>query len=312
MNDALKLLSKSLQPLGYHLRKLNAPNILKLAKAEKAQPALKTFRGSAKKTFPPIQDANLENMIVYLRVCMRENRNIDTKERIGGSDLTEATLRCVKSLITTINHVQNLGDIKLVVLDDRSDSAPLEQLKSVLSQCKSHFEIHTTKEQGQGASLHEQFSRGRDENAILYFVEDDYLHEEDGISLAWNFYKQIAADFETHCLIYPQEHEILHRELYPSYIIASPERHWRTINHATHTFITHGHIVRDYWKYFENTKYVGIRKNRRLGSEAKTTNKLFKHIPGFSPIKPLAVHLQFENLLPPYYNWEPLWEKNKI
>ncbi len=312
MNDALKLLSKSLQPLGYHLRKLNAPNILRLKKAENGNPTLKTFRGSINNQGPSPKNANLEKMVVYLRVCMRKNRNIDKTKRLGSDDPTETTLRCIKSLCHSINFAKEQGELKLIILDDRSDKECLKRLEELIEICECSHEICTTKEQGQGASLHEQFTRGKEEDAILYFVEDDYLHEEDAILSAWVFYKKIVLDYETHCLIYPQEHEILQRELYPSYIVASPDRHWRTINHATHTFFVHSQVVNHYWDYFENTKYVGIKKKRRLGSEAKTTNKLFNHIPGFSPIKPLAIHFQFKNLLPPYFNWKPLWEKNKL
>ena len=206
----------------------------------------------------------------------------------------------------------HLGDINLVILDDRSDEAALHTIKTLLKTAKFNYKIQQTIETGQGASLHEQFTLGRELNAITYFVEDDFLHEEDGITSAWNFYRQIYNNFKTHSMIHPQEHCTLHSKYYPSYIIASPDRHWRTMRHATHTFLTHSHIVRDYWDYFENTKFVGIKKKRKLGSEAKTTNKVFNHIPGFSPLKPFAVHLQFEGLLPPHYDWKPLWDANKV
>ncbi|MGH1398665.1 MAG: hypothetical protein ACRBCT_05560 [Alphaproteobacteria bacterium] len=308
MNDALKLLSNSLKPFGYQIRKFRAPNLLRLKAAEKENAAIKTLRNAGHWT----TDANLDSMTVFLRTCMRENRNIDPKPRLGSDDLEDATLRCVNSLITAIHAARDMGDICLVVLDDRSDDAPFARLKALLDTAQCDVEIHTTAQTGQGASLHEQFTRGRDENAILYFVEDDYLHEAHAIRAAWDFYRQIARDFETHALLYPQEHHVLHEDLYPSYVLAAPQCHWRSMHHATHTFITHGHILRDFWEYFENTKYVGIKKKRKLGSEARTTNRLFKHIPGFSPIQPLAVHFQFEGLLPPFYDWKALWEKNKI
>jgi len=244
---------------------------------------------------------------------MRENRNINPKARLTGENIEENTLRCVNSLIKSMNAAMSLGNINLIILDDHSDEQALNKIKTLLKSAKFPFEIKQTQITGQGASLHEQFTLGRDLNAITYFVEDDFLHEESGISSAWNFYRQIYTDFKTHCMIHPQEHADTHKsKYYPSYIIASQDRHWRTIRHATHTLLTHSHIVRDYWRYFENTKYVGIKKKRKLGSEAKTTNKIFDHIPGFSPLKPFAVHLQYQELLPPFYDWKPLWDANKV
>jgi hypothetical protein len=120
----------------------------------------------------------------------------------------------------------------------------------------------------------------------------------------------MAAASGSHLLLYPQEHPVLYANHYPSYIVQGKDGHWRSMSNATHTFLTHGSVVARYWDYFENTKFVGDRKNRRKGSEDRTTNKLFRHIPGFSPLKPCAAHLQFESLLPPYFDWRPLWEQS--
>jgi glycosyltransferase involved in cell wall biosynthesis len=310
MNDLLKFFSNSLKPFGYHITDHKAPNVLRIANLDQDD-EIQAFR-IAQYGQNLTQDANLDHLVVYLRVCMRKNRNIDPKPRLTGQNIEENTLRCVNSLVKSMNIAKINGKIELIVLDDRSDDEALAKIHKVLERAEFPFRIQQTTTTGQGASLHEQFALGRAQNAITYFVEDDFLHEENGLLSAWDFYKQVYQDFKTHSLIHPQEHQILADKLYPSYIVASPDRHWRTMRHATHTLITHGHIVRDYWDYFENTKYVGIKKKRRLGSEAKTTNRLFKHIPGFSPLTPFAVHLQFENLLPPFYDWKPLWDENEV
>ena len=66
-------------------------------------------------------------------------------------------------------------------------------------------------------------------------------------------------------------------------------------------------IVGKHWKYFDNTKYVGHKEKRQLGSEKQTTDKLFNHIPGFSPIPAVAVHLQSQDSLPPFFDWKEIW-----
>lgn len=307
MNDLLKLISNCLKPFGYHIRKHKAPNVLRLPQLEDSQSSLtKGYK---------TDDPNLDRLIVYLRTCIRANRNVDLTERLTQVPLNENTYRCVNSLIKALNQTcKNLIDrtVELIVLDDNSDEDEKAVLEKILKNATFKWTMRQTKTTGQGASLHQQFSEGKTENAMMYFVEDDYLHEPDGITAAWEFYCQTYKTMETHSLIYPQEHAVLYDNHYPSYLIKGKDRHWRTMNHATHTFMTHSHIVHDFWNYFENTKYVGIKKHRRKGSEARTTNKLFKHIPGFSPLKPVASHLQFENTMPPLYDWKPLWRKNKI
>ena len=74
----------------------------------------------------------------------------------------------------------------------------------------------------------------------------------------------------------------------------------------------HSSTVRKYWEYFENTRFVGNKKKRRLGVEARTTNYLFNHLPGFAPIPALAAHMQAEKCLPPFFNWRPNWDQNGL
>jgi hypothetical protein len=160
--------------------------------------------------------------------------------------------------------------------------------------------------------LLEQFQLAKELNTVCYFCEDDYLHEPSAIWEMWNFYRQIKDQTAEHLVLHPQECEFMYQTHYPSYVLAGEKRHWRTMNHATHVLFTHSHVVSTYWQYFENTKYVGNPKKRQLGSESRTTNLLFQHIPGFCPIPALAGHAQFQFTLPPCFDWQKIWEDNGI
>ena len=314
MNDALKLLSKSLKPFGYHIRKYKAPNILRIPALEQDdfKPSLSLPKVTGGGYLP--KDAKLDEMVIFMRTCIRENRNIDKTKRITGVTLEENTRRCLYSLLKSIDHAMKANKerkIKLICLDDNSDEPYRARLSEIISKAPCEYEFMQTTETGQGKSLHEQFMMGSERNALVYFCEDDYLHEIDAIDTCWNFYFRIAADYDTHSVIYPQEHAVLYSDHYPSYIVLGEDRHWRTMRHATHTFITHGQVVKKFWDYFENTKFVGDKKNRKKGSEAHTTNKLFEKVPGFSPMRPAAVHLQFEDTMPPLYDWHELWAANE-
>ncbi len=208
--------------------------------------------------------------------------------------------------------MKNNINISLTVFDDRSEKAALEIIKLSCEKLKCDWQVVTTKEAGQGASLHEHFSFAKDKDALVYFCEDDYLHEPNAINEMICFYKKAYEHTSTHLLIHPQEHELIYSQYnYPSYILLGENRRWRTISHATHTFFTHSRVVKDYWDCFENTKYMGLKnsKLRHLGSEKKTTDRLFNHIPGFSPIPAVAVHLQTKDCLPPFFDWREHWEK---
>ncbi|MDD3021509.1 MAG: glycosyltransferase [Alphaproteobacteria bacterium] len=320
MNDILKFISKSLIPFGYHLRPYKGMNFMRIPQLEKEPEQSENITNSRKscQLFPlknqQIAPASLDHLTVFLRTCVRDNRNTNKTPRLSGADDLENVLRCSWSLIKSLNNAKIERPelkIRLVVLDDRSSDTTKQTLQNLLNKCLYPAEFQTTQTTGQGSSLHQQFEMCKSEPGLVYCVEDDYLHEPDAIERMLDFYKRTALGINSHLVIYPQEHGILYSNHYPSYILAEPDGHWRTMRHATHTFLTHSQIVKDNWDCFENTKFVGIKKKRRLGSEARTTNRLFDLYPGFSPLKPCAVHLQYESLLPPYYNWRPLWDASQ-
>ena len=315
MNEALRLLRKLVRTWGYDLKKSDqyvlrpVRNLDQLAESLSLNSAKTVFDGDG-----PEGSTNFNDLTVYIRTCLRAKRNINTRPRMAGADEEENALRCLWSLIRSVNHASSTLEgtrMQVVCLDDRSDPPFVAKLKQLFGALTCTWELRQTDERGQGQSLHQQFREGRKAPGLVYFVEDDYLHEQDAIAEMWSFYTQVHKASGGHCVIYPQEHKTLYEAHYPSYILAGQNRRWRTISDATHTFLTHAAVVDTYWDYFENTKFVGIRKKRHLGVEKNTTNKLYNHIPGFSPIPAVAVHLQYEDLLPPLFDWKRLWDENQ-
>jgi hypothetical protein len=315
MNEFLRLLQKTLRPFGYDIRKRKTYNLLPF-KGIAPLPSLDQVRddfdynGGTDRA----ASANVNTLKIVYRTCLNHARNLKASERVSQVPLVEAVERCFLSLVTSVNAAREEKDapeIDVLILDDHSDAELLERILRMAERLRCTWKTKTTETSGQGASLHEQFALAAQDDALYYFCEDDYLHEKRAIYEMVAFYKQIFAQTKRHLIIHPQEHENLYdRFFYPSYLVLSPYRHWRSVSDATHQLLTHAHVVRDYWEYFENTKFVGNKKKRKLGSEAMTTNRLFDHLPCFAPIPALAGHLQSERVLPPFFQWEELWDNN--
>ena len=316
MNEFLRLFKRTFKLFGYDLKKAGKFILLPLQNQpdvhlKAVYDAFDNDKARGKGAIEP----DLNKLVVFIRTCLRSNRNVDKRDRFTGASTAETVYRCLRSTIRSINEAndQNEGrSIEVIVLDDHSDASYLLKIKDICRAIQCPWTVQTTRETGQGQSLHEQFEMVKSMNALCYFCEDDYLHEPSAIREMWDFYRKMMEQTGgTHLVIHPQECEFLYQTLYPSYIIASEQRHWRTMNHATHVLFTHSQVVKSYWHYFENTKFVGDRKKRQLGAESKTTNLLFKHIPGFCPIPAVAGHAQFELTLPPCFNWQKIWNENK-
>lgn len=308
MNEVLRLLDRVLKKQGYSIKKHPEYNLLPLKKFADLSEQKQVYDA-----FNANGDAALDNtnkLEVCLRTCINDKRAKGKRSELTGVSLEEHLLKCINSLLISINHAKKSNlEINLTIFDDRSEPSAINKIKTLCENLKCDWKIITTKKTGQGNSLYEHFSYAKDKEALFYFCEDDYLHEESAISEMVSFYKKVYEQTSTHLLIHPQEHELIYSQYnYPSYILLGENRRWRTMSNATHTFFTHSKTVHNYWEYFENTKYVGIKEKRHLGSEKKTTDLLFKHIPGFSPIPAVAVHLQTESCLPPFFDWRTLWE----
>jgi hypothetical protein len=313
MNDALRLLARLFRRYGYDIKRHNEYNLLPIANIDK----LNQLYGLYKKPAHDINktDSDINRLFVCLRTCLRNDSGKTRPPNVPGCSNSELVFGCIRSLIRSINQaIDNNIDVNitLVVFDDHSGHDYKTSIENICGEVKCESEIRTTRKQGQGESLLEQFEFARQHNALFYFCEDDYLHEASAVSEMCLFYRQIFEICKTHSVIHPQEHDFLYsRHIYPSYVLLGEKRHWRTISHATHTLFLHSTLVADHWEYFENTRFVGDRKKRRLGVESRTTNHLFNHYPGFAPIPALAAHMQTQQSLPPFFNWQSLWEINK-
>ncbi|EKV32133.1 hypothetical protein C882_3197 [Caenispirillum salinarum AK4] len=316
MNPLIRIADKLVRLKGYQVRKdnglgLGGMRVLHRALAE--APAGAAVEGLEARPAGGAAVAGGDTLNVCLRTCLRENRNVNPKPRLTGSSLEELTLRCARSLVRSLNDAAAYGGgtVTLRVLDDRSDPAPLRRLKQVLEPAEVPVEVVTTTTPGQGPSLLQQFDWARGLDGLVYFVEDDWLHEDTGVRAMWDFYRDTAARIGGPLVIAPQEHGSLYTDHPPSYLVLGRDRRWRTIHNATHTLFTHAHVVRDHWDCFENTRFIATKK-RKLGSERATTNRLFEIMPAFSPMSPAAVHLQYDEILPPFFDWKPLWDRNDV
>lgn len=316
MNELMRLLDKAIRPFGYDIRRRQRPNLLPFdgiastPDLVRVRESLNTLSAAAE-TRP-----TLDTVEIICRLCLTEERIAKSAIRLEGLPLDDVVERCFLSLVRSIDLAAcpkptGVPKISLTILDDHSDPNLLERVIRHASSLSCPTAIVSTKRKGQGWSLHEQFEMARDRDALCYFVEDDYLHTATAVFEMWTFYKQVHAASGAHCVIHPQEHEALYgRSHGPAYLVLSPYRHWRSASDATHCLFTHSDVVKIYWRYFENTKFVGDFAKRRLGSERRTTNRLFDHLPCFSPIPALAGHLQGETCLPPFFDWRALWDQN--
>ena len=124
-----------------------------------------------------------------LRICINQKRAGHSYNELTGVSASDHLLKCVKSLIISINEaVKSDKKIKLTIFDDRSDSVSLDKINNLLNIVKCDWEIIKTENTGQGGSLYEHFNFALDKRSAILF---SFSHN---INSAWDENGPIFSD----------------------------------------------------------------------------------------------------------------------
>lgn len=319
MNDLLRAIDRLLlRPFGYRIQRARQVNLRPIDRLRGLDDLddLDSL-AAGKLLFDRDETAPAPRALtVYLRTCLREPRR-SRRHDLVDDPLEVVVATCVASLVASVNRAAEtagLAELRVVVDDDRSDSDARATLEAVLGRLSVPWEIRTPAETRAGPVMHAQFREAAGADRLVYFVEDDYLHAPEAVSALVGFYRQVHCATGGQLVLHPQEQRVLYDRHYPSWLVLGADRRWRTTRHMSHTLFTHGRVVADHWRFFENTRYVGHgpKRRRHKGAERRTTNRLMTRLPGFCPIPALAAHFQAENLLPPFFDWRPLYAANRV
>lgn len=146
---------------------------------------------------------------------------------------------------------------------------------------------------------------------FVYFVEDDYLHEQSALLEMYRSYRIFARNLgRSNIGLFPvDQHEYyLPHAIHPSRIVPGSARHWRTNTHTTSTFFVPYSLLTTQWEWFiknpesEHTSPIGM-------TEEGSINVVWQeHATLFTPIPTLAYHVHGESQMPPFSTWEKLWD----
>jgi hypothetical protein len=251
------------------------------------------------------------NMLdIVMRTCSRKESQVHGTERIHSKE--EILLKCLKALLKSIHNVNDPDNIKLIIVDDHSDPYIVERLREA---CDKFIALTDTT--GNSASLHMVYDYAIENcEDLIYFLEDDYLHELSAIKEMIEFYYEAKAKLENkEVAIYPMDCNDRYRPQYlrPSFIVPGEFRYWRTTDSTTGTCLISKELFRKTYNIFKQFADYGI--NPQVHEE-NTINTIWRDsVHGavcFSPIPTLAYHLQLESHLPLYTNYKTLWDSLEI
>lgn len=249
------------------------------------------------------------DLTIVLRTCGNSGILLNTTPRISGTDRPTLILKCVKSLIGSINNVTIDLSMKLYVLDDNSSPDFFTKIKDIVEQCRVPFELVNLPEKPEeyafsyNHSSFEQFRYGCEADGLVYFVEDDYLHSDDAIQSMLMAYQHFRSGSDiTPVALYPYDstHNYEDRnEPCRLFFLPQQMRLWRSTSKSACTMFIHSDEVRRYWPLFEimakDYRGDGTGTNEDMSLNRMWNNTVNQSGPIclFSPIPSVAIHVSY-------------------
>tara|TARA_B110000027_G_scaffold101809_1_gene107675 strand:+ start:5 stop:1006 length:1002 start_codon:yes stop_codon:yes gene_type:complete len=258
---------------------------------------------------------------IFLRTCSKVKLWKQNKERVFEADKDEYALRSLHSILNSINYFKtnfNHIDIKISIIDDNSEKSFLVKIDLLLKRFNIRNEIiqlekNNTFDKSVDSnfeSLKKCFFLAKESSEdLIYFVEDDYIHDEICIAEMIGTYERISTQLNKEILLCPSDYPYLYAECTPTYLLLGNKRHWRKTEQSLGTFLISKQNLILYW---ENLMQFASGKD---DPAELALHDIYNKEPCFSPIPSLTIHCANINSIygiSPNTNWKKLWEENKI
>ena len=259
-------------------------------------------------------ESNSFKLEILLRVCNRREVN-PTLTRIVDVSRNELILRCLKSLVTSLNNLylvfpQQKANVTIIGgLDTDFEKCFLD----VMSKCFYKWDF-TNKDLFNNESMKYcyEFAKNHflEDNTVIYFAEDDYLYFPNCFVEMIKAYKLFKDNLGvSEVAIHPQDSplEYYPKYIYPCRIVLGNDRHWRTSVSSSFTMlISKDAFIKFNDKFMDYAKFDGVNYH-----EANTINLMFiSGVNLFTPIPTLCFHIGYIDPPSPFCDYKELWETN--
>ena len=270
---------------------------------------------------------NIDSFLIIFRSFTNENKLLSqNKKRLFEKDKKEYTLRSLHSICKNIiNLKKEISDINifLKIIDDNSKAGVKEQIKNICEKYQISYEMSNLDK----SKYEKQMKFSNNERMIahnshvfdsktyainsnfdlIYFVEDDYIHEDDALCEMIYSYQKISSQIKDEVILCPSDYPYLYMNTEYTKNLIGYKKHWRQVNQSLCTYLISKKTLEKYWSYYEDMYLNNYQPYE------KPLHDLYKKINCFSPMPSISVH--FTNInsiygLSPLKNWKKLWEKN--
>ena len=270
----------------------------------------------------------INSLNIIFRFCTKVKILNQNKERIFTKEKYEYTLRSLNSILKSIQIAKDnfkYIDIKITAIDVGSEEIYVEKIRDMIKNYNINFEYikleinelkdfvdqNTSEDQkSMMSNVYKSLEVGKTGNYdLLYFVEDDYIHEKDCLSEMLFTYEKFASLIKDELILCPSDFPYLYNKFDPTQIILGNKRHWRVVEETLVTFLTSKKLLLKHWDSFISMSQINH------DPFEKPLHEIYLKQYCLSPIPSLAMHCTNINSiygLSPVIEWKRLWDENEV
>ena len=270
----------------------------------------------------------VKSFLIIFRSFTNENSLLSqNKKRLFEKKKKEYSLRSLNSICINIRNAQKkVKNIKffLKIIDDNSKPNIIKLQKKIAAKNNISFEISNLdidkyknkmkfsknkRMLAHNAHIYQSKEFALNSNYdLIYFVEDDYLHQHDAIEEMIFSYEKFSTIYKKDIIMCPADYPFLYNKLDQTNILTGHKKHWRKVNESLCTYLISRNILKNNWKIYEKMFL------NNFDPYEKPLHTLYKKTVCLSPIPSLALHMTNVNSaygLSPMVDWLDVWKKNK-
>ena len=275
----------------------------------------------------------VRSLDVIIRTCSSVNMLTQNKKRIFERDKIEYTLRSINSILRSINYTKKYHpntNIKITIIDHNSSNENLKKIKDLLNTSAVQFNLlnlnisefenkikkinekneETTPNQiSNMLNIYKSLMLSKMSEDLVYFVEDDYVHEIDSFTEMLFTYERIASLTGSELIICPTDYPYLYVQAKNTNIYLGEKYHWRKIDETLCTFLTSKQLIEKHWD-----KFLNMCTFEHYPFESPL-HEIYQQELCVSPIPSIAIHCTNINSiygLSPNKDWKKIWDENKV
>ena len=329
LNFLKKILIKLNRKLGYEL--IDQNNLILPTNNKNINDNLNTF--NKKSISLPLGEVKINRKVDSLLIIFRSFTNEDkllsqNKKRLFEKEKKEYTFRSLNSICKNIISLKNeFGNFKifLKIIDDNSTLEVINQIHHICSDKNINFEVtnlnkekyfHKMKFKNNPRMLAHNSHIFESKNVainseydLIYFVEDDYIHDHDALIEMIYSYEKISNQLNEEIIMCPVDYPYLYINVDYTLNLIGFKKHWRQVNQSLCTYLISKKTLKKYWNYYEDMFL------NNYDPYEKPLHNLYEKIKCFTPIPSLGLHVTNTNSmygLSPLKDWITMWEKNKL